>query len=973
MSGEKGIAEDGSVVPSDKAAMSGPQGLVAALALVNVDKDLAEAKEGIKTARRTELDKLNKKIKYLLMLKNNELSADEAYAISNVPVLPPIFRPITAMEGGDLNIDGTNMLYRDIAMLNQKLKQADGVLPEEATAKLRSDLYDAVDALMGVSSPTEGATTLDGQARPPGILTILSGRNSPKQSFFHKRILDRKQDISMRSVIVPDMDLHLDELGLPRKGAMKVYRPFVVKELVNMGYTPLKAREEIEKNSSLANRALEVAVNKRPVLFKRDPVLHKFGIMAFKPKLHNEKSIHIHPLVTGGFNADFDGDTMAVFVPVSQEAVDEAYKMLPSKNLYNPATGRVMYQPSLEGQLGLYLMTAMGKKVKGSFANQKEVLAASEKGEIGVTDLVDVNGMKTTAGRILFNNALPNKVKSDEILTDPKMVMGKGVLQKILKDVAQKTPAEFQQTADKIKDLGFGHAYNTGFSFDLDDFNTLKGIRDKYMKAARTKELAIRKQEKMKMISPAAAEAKIVDLYTAVTVDMSEEAKSLLDKRGNKLRAMNKAGVKPAWGQLQQMLLGPMLLENAKGRVIPVPVDRSYSEGLRSSDYFVASSGARKGLIEKVQSVQKPGALNKQIANTAISYIVTENDCGTDRGIAMDVGDTDLVDRFTAKKIKIGNSSVPANTAITPALISKMKSSKTTKVLARSPMKCASKKGICSKCYGLADGGRPIEVGTNIGLIAGTSLGERGTQLSMKTFHGGGIVGANSGVVGGIDRISQLLKMPATLPNAATLSPVTATLSSIKESPVGGYDLTIGDEEVYVPSGRTLSVGVGDKIKKGQRLSSGVIEPRDLLSKTNIDTVQAYISNEIDKVYKSEGIKKRNIEVVTKAVTNLGRVTDPGDSDFVRNDYISLSHAAALNKSGKLKNPVRVTPTLRGIETLPLDQSTDWIARLQYRKLKETFIRAANEGWESDLHGTHPAPGIAYSAEFGKSKKEGPY
>ena len=206
--------------------------------------------------------------------------------------------------------------------------------------------------------------------------------------------------------------------------------------------------------------------------------------------------------------------------------------------------------------------------------------------------------------------------------------------------------------------------------------------------------------------------------------------------------------------------------------------------------------------------------------------------------------------------------------------------------------------------------------------------------------------------------------MPATLPNAAMLSPVTATLSSVKESPVGGYDLTIGDEEVYVPSGRTLSVGVGDKIKRGQRLSSGVIEPRDLLSKTNIDTVQAYISNEIDKVYKSEGIKKRNIEVVTKAVTNLGRVTDPGDSDFVRNDYISLSHAAALNKSGKLKNPVRVTPTLRGIETLPLDQSTDWIARLQYRKLKETFIRAANEGWESDLHGTHPAPGIAYSAEF---------
>lgn len=975
MEGKKGIAEDGSVVSSDKESMSGPQGLVAALGLVNVDKELAEAKEEIKTARRGELDKLNKKIKYLLMLKNNGLSADEAYGINNVPVLPPIFRPITAMEGGDLNIDGTNMLYRDIAMLNQKLKEADGVLPEEATARLRGDLYNAVDALMGVSAPSESATTLDGQARPPGILTILSGRNSPKQSFFHKRILDRKQDISMRSVIVPDMDLHLDELGLPRKGAMKIYRPFVVKELVSMGYTPLKAREEIEKNSSLANRALEVAVNKRPVLFKRDPVLHKFGIMAFKPKLHDEKSIHIHPLVTGGFNADFDGDTMAVFVPVSQEAVDEAYKMMPSKNLYNPATGRVMYQPSLEGQLGLYLMTSLGKKTSKKFADQKEALAAAEKGEISMTDVVDMGGMKTTAGRVLFNNALPTKVRSDELLTDPKMVMGKGLLQKVLRDVAKKTPAEFQQTADRIKDLGFGHAYNTGFSFDLDDFNTLTGIRDKHMKAARVKERSIRKKQKMKLISAKAADAQIVDLYTSVTASMSEEAKKSLDKQGNKLRAMNKAGVKPAWGQLQQMLLGPMLLENAQGRVIPVPVDRSYSEGLRSSDYFVASSGARKGLIEKVQSVQKPGALNKQLANTAISYIVTENNCGTSKGIALDVSDTDLVDRFTAKPIKLLGGLVPANTAITPALLAKMKSGKTSKIVARSPLKCESKKGICSHCYGLSDGGRPLEVGTNIGLIAGTSLGERGTQLSMKTFHGGGIVGANSGVVGGIDRISQLLKMPAILPNAATLSPVTATISKVVESPVGGFDISIGDESVYVPSGRTLTVGVGDKVKKGQRMSSGIIEPRDLLDKTNVDTVQAYIAGEIDKVYKSEGIKRRNIEVVTKAVTNLGRVTDPGDSSFVRNDYISLSHAAALNRSGKLKNPLRVTPTLRGIETLPLDQSTDWIARLQYRKLKETFIRAANEGWESDLHGTHPAPGIAFSAEFGKKREGegGPY
>tara|TARA_B100000131_G_scaffold166520_1_gene160998 strand:- start:21527 stop:27796 length:6270 start_codon:yes stop_codon:yes gene_type:complete len=973
MSGKEGLTEDGSVAPAGKGVASGPEGLIQALAGINVDKALSESKEEIKTARRSELDRVNKRIKYLLMLKKQGLTPQEAYSISNVPVLPPVFRPITAMEGGDLNIDGTNMLYRDIAILNQKLGEAKGVLPDSAVAQLKSDLYDAVDALMGTSTPSESALTLDGQARPPGILTILSGRQSPKQSFFHKRILDRKQDISMRSVIVPNMDLHLDEIGLPRKGAMKMYRPFVVKELVRMGYTPLKAREEIESKSTLADRALEIAVKKRPVLFKRDPVLHKFGIMAFKPKLHNESSIHIHPLVTGGFNADFDGDTMAVFVPVSQDAVDEAHKMMPSKNLFNPATGRVMYQPSLEGQLGLYLLTQMGRKTRAVFGSDKEAISAAKSGEISMTDVVTVDGKRTTAGRLVFSNALPKKLRSDAMLTDESMFMGKENLQSVLREVATKTPAEFQETADKIKDLGFGHAYNIGFSFSLSDFDAMREIRAKKIGAAKVKEAAIRKKRKMNLISKSAADQQIIDLYTAVTEEMNVEVKKVLDKSGNKLRAMNKAGVKPSWSQVQQMLVGPMLVENAKGRVIPVPISRSYSEGLKSSDYWVASSGARKGLIEKVQSVQKPGALNKQLANTMMPFVVTEDDCGTTKGVAMDSADSDLVDRFTAKAISTKGFRVAANTAITPSLISKIKSAKVTKVLARSPLKCESAKGMCSKCYGLMDGGRPIEKGTNIGVIAGTSLGERGTQLAMKTFHTGGVAGSSAGVVGGIDRVTQILKMPATLPNAAVLSPSTATVSSIKESPVGGYDLTIGTEDVYVPAGRTLNVSEGSKVKKGQKLSSGVVDPRDLLEKTNVDTVQAYIADEINKVYKNEGIKRRNIEVVTKGITNLGRVSDPGDSNFVKNDYVSLSHAAALNRSGKMAKPIVVEPTLRGIETLPLDQTTDWIARLQYRKLKETFIRAANEGWESDIHGIHPAPGITYSAEFGKSKGEGPY
>jgi DNA-directed RNA polymerase subunit beta' len=973
IAGKAGLDAAGNVVAVGAGVKTGPAAIVAALGTINVKKALASAEETVKTARKGELDKANKKVKYLRMLAKNKLPADEAYVLSKVPVLPPVFRPITVMEGGDLNIDGINLLYRDMALLNGQLRQASGVLPDEEVAQLREDLYEAMDALIGTSAPKQGILTQDGQIRPPGILSILSGRTSPKQSFFHQKLMDKKQDLTMRSVITPDMDLHLDEVGLPRKGAMKIYRPFVIRELVRMGYTPLKAREEVEGSTSLANKALDIAVNKRPVLFKRDPVLHKFGIMAFRPKLHDSAAIHIHPLVTGGFNADFDGDAMSIFVPVSQEAVDEAYRMMPSKNLFNPATGRVMYQPSLEGQLGLFLLTQFGRKTRQKFLTEDRAVQAAKSGDIMMTDIISVGKVRTTAGRILFRNTLPKKIRQDDQLTDPDLVMGSKNLQAVLRRLAKEAPAEFAPAVDRIKDLGFGHAYNIGFSFQLSDFTALKELRDKHMRPARTTEAGVRKMMSSGRLSRKAGDARIVALYTKVTKEMSADAQKLLTKRGNKLYAMNRAGVKPKWNQLQQMVLGPMLLENAKGRVIPVPVARSYAEGLGTAGYWVASSGARKGLIEKVVAVQKPGALNKQIANTTISYIVTQDDCGTEKGVALDVASPDLVDRYTAKAIRFGGGVVPKNTLITPSLLSKMKAGKVSKVLARSALKCSAPKGLCAKCYGANESGRPIEKGTNIGLLAGAAIGERGTQLAMRVFHSGGVAGAGGGVSGsGIDRVIQVLKMPSVLPGAATLAPVSGKVKSVKKSPVGGYDVTVGSVQSYIPSGRGLLVKKGVQVKKGQPLSVGPIDPRDLLEKTNIDVVQRYLTDEVSKVYSGEGVRRRNVEVVIKALTNLGVVEDAGGSDkFVRGDYISLSHAASLNKSST--TPIRVKPVLRGIETLPLDQSTDWVARLQYRKLRETLTRAANEGWKSDIHGLHPSPGLAYGAEFGRGGKGGPY
>jgi len=972
INGTLGYSKDGQVVPAEEAATVGPKAIVEALGKINVKEDLAKNEKALKTARASELNKYNKRVKYLSMLDRTGLSPQEAYTLKNLPVLPPIFRPISIMEGGDLNIDGLNMLYRETALLNDKLKEAKTLLPADELAKPTADLYDALGALMATGAAKDDAVMADGQMRPPGILTILSGKTSPKHGYFQKKVIDRKQDVSMRSVIVPDLDLHLDEVGLPRKGAMKIFQPFVVKEMNRMGLTPLQAREEIDKDSKLANKALEVTVGKRPILFKRDPVLHKFGIMGFKVKLHEGKSVKIHPLVVGGFNADFDGDTMAVFVPVSQEAVDEAYKLMPSKNLFNPATGRTMYQPSLEGQLGLFLLTQMGKAKKETFPTLDEALSAARKGKISMTDVVTADGKKTTAGRIAFYKTLPPSVRTDNYLTDKKMVMDGKNLQAALRSVAKKAPGSFQPTADKIKNLGFGHAYNIGFSFKAEDFNTLKGIRNKHLDIARKK-----LDELPKGLSAAERDKRLVDIYAKATKDMSADAKKKLSTSGNSLYSMYSAGVKPGWAQLQQLILAPMLLQNAKNEIIPVPVTKSYSEGLGTADYWVASSGARKGLIEKVQSVSKPGALSKQIMNTMLPYTVTEDNCGTTKGIALALSDRDLVDRFTAKPIPLSKGrTVPAGSLVTAEMLSDFAANKVSKVVVRSPLKCQSPKGLCGTCYGTFTEGKKPAKGTNIGAIAGQAVGERGTQLSMKQFHMGGVVGAGGGgnVVSSLDRITQLLKMPAKLPGSANLSPATAKITAIAKSSAGGHDVTVGTKKLYVPASKALQVKVGEAVKKGQRLTDGPINPRELLELTNMDTVQRYISDEIHKVYESEGVRRRNVEVVTKALTNLGVVDDPGDLEgYDRGDFVSLSSAAKLNSAAKV--PMKLSPVLRGIETLALDQTTDWLARLQYRKLKETFIQGASQGWKSDIHSTHPVPGIVYSAEFGvKDKtKGGPY
>lgn len=955
-----------------------------ALKKIDVDSAITKIKSEIASKTGSALDRDNKKLRYLMALKSANLKPHEAYILHSVPVIPPQFRPVTENHRGGITMAPVNGLYKSVAIVNEQLKNFDSVtFTDDHKKPLREQLWNAMKALQSVGNYRPSYDTdSSGNRELVGLLDSISSgggeHGQPKQGFFQAKLIKRRQNLSIRSTIIPEPALGIDEVGLPRGPAMELYKPFVVAQLHRWGFTPLKAQDEIKSNSASATKALEKVIEDRPLILKRDPVLHKFSVMAFKPKLVDGKAIQIHPLVTGGFNADFDGDSMAGTVPMSREAVEEAKKMFPSNNLFSPTSGAVMYTPSQESLLGLHLLSKWGKDTSQKFKSVKDLDASVAANKTTLNDVVSVAGItgKTTLGRILLESRLPRGFhKSKDILHNPAFEMTKKTLgADISSRMAKDHPNEFAKSIDSLKNLGNEYSYKYGFSIGLKDLAPLKD-RDKILHEAHGKVSDIRKLK----LDPEATERRIVDAYQDATQKIDSAIKAQLSDSGNRLATMVFSGARGKPEQLRQMVAAPMLMQDSTNRTLPNPVTRSYAEGLDIGDYWTAQHGARKGTLQRALGTSEPGAISKDILNSTMSTIIVSDDCKTKNGILMslvpdekDLSHKDVHDRFLAHPYKLKDGSVvKEGTLITPEVVSRLRNNKITKVVARSPLKCEHGDGMCAKCFGLNENGKLHQTGTNVGVLAGQALGEPAVQMAMDAFHAGGVsTGRGSASVDRITRLRNLLEMPKTLKHQATVATDSGKITSVSDAEAGGLAVMVNGISHYVPKNLIRDdIKVGVDIKRGERLSEGHINPHDLLSSTkDMHAVQNYLTNEMfDSLYDKEGVRRRNVEVAVRSLTNLTKVVDPGHSDYIHGDIVPRTVVDEFNRNlEKGHKPIEHKPILRGIEQVPSLLTQNWIGKLNYRELHRTIQDAAGFGSRAEIHGTHPIAGIAIGSEFGK-------
>jgi len=965
-----------------------------------------------------------------------------------LPVLPPDLRPMVQLDGGKFAISGTNDLYRRVINRNNRLRHLmETGAPEIIIRNEKRMLQEAVDSLIDNGKRGQ-AYSAGGNHKLKSLSDMLRG----KQGRFRQNLLGKRVDYSGRSVIVVGPELKIHQCGLPRRVALELFKPFVMHQLLERGlaHNIKSARRLVERAKPEMYDILEEVVKERPVLLNRAPTLHRLSIQAFEPVLIDGSAIQLHPMVCTAFNADFDGDQMAVHIPLSRAAVNEAREtMLSIRNMLLPSCGEPVVTPTLDIVLGCYYLTTIKPGTRGEgtiFGSFEEAILAYELGgvdfraEIEVRDKEkDGERIKSSVGRILFNRVLPPGIEFYNKIID------KSSLKRIVTDCSKLLSSEDMAVVlDDLKDLGFRYATKSGTTVAMSDIKVPDSKRQ-LLDDAETKTATIEDQYHRGLITEDERYNGVVGVWTETTNDIAGAISEGLDRYGS-IYMMATSGAKGNISQISQMAGMRGLMTNPSGRIIDFPIKSSFREGLSVLEYFISTHGARKGLTDTALRTSESGYLTRRLIDAAHDVIVLEEDCGTIDGVWISKPQEGellpsfaerIIGRLAASKVvdpQTGKTIVDRNEEIDEQKVDEIIAAGITKVHARAPLTCQSRRGICQRCYGrdLARG-KLVDLNTAVGIIAAQSIGEPGTQLTLQTFHTGGVVGLD--ITSGLPRVEELFevrtpKTPAVISDISGVaeviegeegykiritssevfrdeysppagwqvlvdngkwvdigtvlaSPVPETKGSTKKRKTKKEAVALSDEtqpilagvagqvsiengslaiiyeeseerEYSVPAAIPIRVQTGGQVEAGQQLTDGSVNPQELLHILGREAVQQHLINEVQRVYRSQGvnINDKHIEIIVHQMLDKVRIDSSGDTELIPGELIDRFeyediNAEVLAEGGE---PTTAHTVLLGITKASLSTNS-WLAAASFQETTRVLTEAAVKGATDRLVG----------------------
>ena len=884
-----------------------------------------------------------------------------------VPVIPPDLRPMVQLDGGRFATSDLNDLYRRVINRNNRLKRlADLGAPEIIVNNEKRMLQEAVDSLF--DNGRRGRPVTGPGNRP---LKSLSDMLKGKQGRFRQNLLGKRVDYSGRSVIVVGPQLKLHQCGLPKQMALELFKPFVMKRLVDLNHAQniKSAKRMVERARPVVWDVLEEVIAEHPVLLNRAPTLHRLGIQAFEPQLVEGKAIQIHPLVCTAFNADFDGDQMAVHLPLSAEAQAEArVLMLSSNNILSPASGRPITSPTQDMVLGLYFLTSLREKQLGegrAFSSIAEAVMAFDQGSLSLQAKIklriDKSGVaeikESTLGRALFNEVLP----ADFPFVDydvTKKLLGL-IVDNLAEGYAKVTVA---QTLDALKSLGFYWATRAGVTISINDVVT-PGRKREILEGYETKADKVQSQYEKGLITDDERRQELIEIWTLATNEVAKEMEDNFP-RTNPVWMMVYSGARGNMMQIRQIAGMRGLVANPKGEIIPRPIKSNFREGLSVLEYFISTHGARKGLADTALRTADSGYLTRRLCDVAQDVIIREEDCGTDRGLTLKIAakdstgtlvrddhvETSLFGRNLAEDISAaGKVILTAGTDLGDRNIDTLVAAGVEEVKVRSVLTCDSKVGQCAMCYGRSmAAGKIVDVGEAVGIIAAQSIGEPGTQLTMRTFHTGGaqLLGETQ-ITHGLPRVQELFEA-RTPKGVAPIAEAAGAVSFLEDSK--GKKIVVtpedGGEAVAYPITRRqkLLVEDGQRVGVGQQLVVGAIDPKQVLRILGPRQTQIHLVSEIQEVYRMQGVSihDKHIEIIVRQMLKRITVLEPGDADLLPGELVERGRFEEENRrvvstGGKAASG---RPELMGITKASL-ATESWLSAASFQETTRVLTDAA--------------------------------